>query len=101
VGGNLVLTVNKNSVEYLPVLVADRLGGITTLDGYDIQFRITDQSETQVQNWTDCDNDGMTVLPLIDATQSGLEDGGTYKLYIKITITPEIPILGPIEFEVS
>jgi hypothetical protein len=96
-----MLQVNKNSIEVLPVLVTDRLGGISTLDGYPLAFRITDRNETQVQNWTSCNNDVMTVLPLIDTTGSVFEDGGTYKLYIKINIGPEIPILGPIEFEVS
>jgi hypothetical protein len=96
-----LLQVNKNSVEFLPVLVSDKLGGISTLDGYMIQFRITDVEENQLVAWTSCNNDVMTVLPLIDATASWAQDSGTYKLYIKITITPEIPILGPIEFEVS
>lgn len=96
-----MLQVNRGSVEYLPVRVSDKLGGISTLDGYSLAFRITDMEEAEVQTWSSCNNDGMTVLPLIDATQSALADGGTYKLYIKITINPEIPILGPIEFEVS
>lgn len=93
--------MNKNSIEFLPVQVSDRLGGITTLDGRAIQFRVTDVNETQVVGWTSCNNDVMTVLPLVDATLSGFADGGTYKLYIKITFNPEVPILGPFEFEVS
>lgn len=96
-----MLHVNKNSVEMLPVLVSDRLGGISTLDSYTKQFRITDVEENELVTWTTCTNDGMTALPLIDTTGSWAVDGGTFKLYIKITITPEIPILGPIEFEVS
>lgn len=96
-----MLKLNLDSVEFLPVLVSDRLGGITTLDGYEIQFRVTDINETEIVAWTDCNNDVMTVLPLIDTTLDGFDNGGTYKLYTKITIGPEIPILGPFSFEVS
>lgn len=96
-----MLRLNKGTVEYLPVQVSDRLGGISSLDGYTIQFRVTDRDEVVVQDWTNCNNDGMTVMALIDTTGSDFADGGTYKLYIKITINPEIPVLGPIEFEVS
>lgn len=94
-----MLQVNKGSIEFLPVQVTDRLGGITTLDGYAVSFRITDVEEVEVITWASCNNEGMTVLPLIDATT--LTDGKTYKLYIKIIISPEEPILGPFEFEVS
>lgn len=83
------------------MLISDKLGGISTLDGYGIQFQIADENEVQVVNWTNCDNDGMTVLPLIDATGAWAVDGGKFLLFIKITINPEIPVLGPIEFEVS
>lgn len=96
-----MLHVNRGSVEYLPVLVSDKLGGISTLDGYAIQFRVTDSNEEEVVAWTNCNSEEMTVLPLIDASQSWAEDGGNYLLFVKITINPEIPILGPIEFEVS
>lgn len=93
--------MNKNSVEYLPVQVSDRLGSITTLDGSAVQFRITDVEENEIQAWTSCTNNGMTAMPLIDATQAGLTDGGTFKLYIKFSVAPEAPILGPFQFEVS
>lgn len=96
-----MLKLNKNSIEFLPVLVSDRLGGISTLDGYVKHYRVTDINETQVVAWTTCNNDGMTVLPLIDTTVVGFADGGTYKLYIRIAINPEVPILGPFSFEVS
>lgn len=96
-----MLQLNKGTVEYLPVQVSDRLGGISSLDGYAIQFQVTDRDENVIQAWASCNNDVMTVMPLIDTTGSAFEDGGTYKLYIKITINPEVPILGPIEFEVS
>ena len=96
-----MLRLNKGTVEYLPVQVSDRLAGISSLDGYTIQFRVTDRDEVVVQDWTNCNNDGMTVMALIDTTGSDFDDGGTYKLYIKIAINPEVPVLGPIEFEVS
>lgn len=87
----------KGTIEYLPVVVSDRLGVLTTLDGLTLQFRIDNEDDSAEVAWTSCNSDGMTVLPLIDTTAL---DELTYKLYVKVSIGPEFPVLGPFEFQV-
>lgn len=102
--------VNQGSIEYLPIEIADRLGVLTTLDGKTVEFKISDEADSDsepvespdtppdpIVDWTTCNTSGMTAMPLIDATTL---DKAIYKLRIRVSIAPEFPILGPFEFEV-
>lgn len=91
----------KNTKEYLPVRLKDRLGGIVTLDGIAVAFRVTkdNDAQTEVVAWTTCTNNGMVALPLVDTT-AGAFVPGKHNLYIRVNVAPEIPVLGPFEFMV-
>lgn len=91
----------KNTKEYLPVRLKDRLGALTTLDGIAVAFRVTkdNDAQTEVVAWTTCGNNGMSALPLIDTTAAAFV-AGKHNLYIRVNVAPEIPILGPFEFMV-
>jgi hypothetical protein len=87
----------KGTIEFLPVVIEDRLDGITTLDGHNTTYRIEDEDGTQKLAWTACNSQGMTALPLVNTTSF---DKVIHRLFIKIDLAPEYPVLGPFEFEV-
>lgn len=91
-------TLNKGSIETISCLLTDRLGNIDTIAAAD--FKVVSEDETvTVQDWTGAENiSGMRVDCLIDTTTW---DEGTYKLYVRPSIPPETPIVGPFEFGVS
>lgn len=91
----------KGSKEYMPVKVADRLDGISTLDGIVINFRVTNDDDLpdEIVAWTGCVNQGMIALPLIDTALVGFVPG-KYNLYVRVNVAPEVPVLGPFEFMV-
>lgn len=94
-------TYNLGTIELLVVDLTDRIGTVTDLAAYDVDYKITDESEAVVKvDWTPVNSKtGMRVFPLLD-TSAGWDEG-TYKLYIRPTISPEMPILGPLEFGLS
>ena len=93
-------TLVEGTKEIVVIELNDRLGTVTALTGINVEQRITTEDESAVeQDWTGVVNtDGMSVECLIDTTGW---DEGTYKLYIRVNIPPELPILGPFEFGVS
>lgn len=94
-------TINKGSIEYREIDVTDKLNAITDLSTYTVEQKIvTEDEKTTKQNWTAVDQvTGMSILCLIDTTS--FDDGGNYKLYVRVHVDPEVPILGPFEFGVS
>jgi hypothetical protein len=97
-----ILTLNKGTIELLPVDITDKLGTITDLASYDVDYRIISEDETDtIIDWTPVNSKSlMRVFPLIDTTIGNWPEG-TYKLYVRPTIPPEAPILGPMEFGLS
>lgn len=93
-------TLNVGTVEIVSIDVTDRLGGVSTLDSYNVEYKIvSEDEETVTQDWTTVEGTTeMRVDVLIDST--GWAEG-TYKLYIRINIVPEVPVLGPFEFGLS
>lgn len=91
----------KGSKEYMPVKIADRLNGISTLDGIVINFRVTDDADVpaEIVAWTTCVNQGMIALPLVDTSLNGFAKG-KYNLYVRVNVATEVPVLGPFEFMV-
>lgn len=87
----------KGSIEVLPVEITDRLGTITSLDTHGCTYKVDDENDTNKIAWTSCNSEGMIALPLIDT--STLEKL-IHKLYVRVDVAPEYPILGPFEFEV-
>lgn len=97
-----ILTLNIGTVELLAIDIADKLGTITDLTSYNVDYKIVNEKEdVTLVNWTAVNSkDGMRVFPLIDTTVGDWVEG-TYKLYVRPTIAPEAPILGPMEFGLS
>ena len=97
-----IITLNEGTVELLAVDIADKLGTITDLTPYAVSYKVVDESEANIiVNWTAVNSKvGMRVFPLIDTTV-GTWPEGIYKLYVRPTIPPEAPILGPMEFGLS
>lgn len=93
-------TLNKGTKELFSVQLQDLLGAVTTLDGINVEQKIVSEDEiTTVQDWaTVSQTVDMRVDCLLDTTSW---DEGTYKLYIRVNIPPELPIIGPFEFGVS
>jgi hypothetical protein len=93
-------TLNAGTKELFSVQLDDRLGTLTTLDGINVESKVmTEDEETIKQDWaTVIQTVDMRVDALIDTT--GWNDG-TYKLYLRINVPPELPIIGPFEFGVS
>jgi hypothetical protein len=96
-------TLTLGTKEFYPIKLTDILNNLTTLDGLGLQFRMTkdDEAETEVVAWTSCLNDVMIALPLIDTTTWDDDDEGDYDIFLKFTIAPEIPVLGPFTFRVD
>jgi hypothetical protein len=94
--------ITKGSKQYLPVTVIDYLNNITTLDSLDLRFDVykADDAETAIEVNMSADNEGMTALPLIDATLSEYVEG-YYNLYITFVKSPQAPRLGPFRFRVD
>src|SRR5262245_53161633 len=93
----------KGSIEYLVVDVDDELGNLTTLTGTNPTFttRTSDDAETVIQSNTAAGVSGLRALCLIDTTLAGYAVAKRYKLTLKFTNLPEVPILGPYEFKID
>lgn len=96
-----IITLNKGTVELIPVDITDKVGTITDLAPYSVDYRVTTEAEVEIVAWTPVNSKNlMRVFPLIDTTV-GTWDEDVYKLYIRVNVPPETPILGPMEFSLS
>ena len=95
-------TLNVGTKELYAVELTDKLGNISDLAPYNVDFKIVSEDEVDtIVNWTPVNSKIlMVVYPLIDTTV-GVWGERTYKMYIRPTIPPEAPILGPILFGLS
>lgn len=93
----------KGTIEHVPVNVRDRVGELTDLAGTTPMFKVRKESdESTIIDWTAADLTtpaGMTAHCLIDTTPAGVTKD-RYELLLKFSLMPEIPILGPFDFEV-
>lgn len=90
-------TLNKGTKEIASVLLTDRLDSVTSIASAD--FKVVTEDETTVVDWAAVENiDGMRVDCLLDTTTW---NEGIYKLYVRPSVPPEQPIIGPFEFGVS
>lgn len=95
-----MVTLTKDTIEYLPIKVNDALGNLDTLDGTGLAYDLyhDDEAETVVLTNQSAANDGMIALPLINTI--GLAEG-PYRVFIKFQAFPETPRLGPYKFRVD
>ena len=93
-------TLNVGTKEIVSLDITDRLGGITSLATYNVEYKIITEDEATIkQNWTTVLNtSAMRADILIDST--GWAEG-TYKLFVRINIIPEVPVFGPFVFGLS
>lgn len=97
-----MVTLTKGTVEFLPIKLQDILENMPTLDGLGLTHDLykADEAETVVYVNQSTLNDGLIALPLIDTTPAGITEGD-YNCYLKFTLAPEIPRLGPFRFRVD
>jgi hypothetical protein len=90
----------KGTKENLVVDVEDRLGNLATLDGttptYDVRAKYGD--DFILQDLTANTNE-LQAFCLIDTTSNDLPIG-QYELFLRFNNLPEVPLLGPMEFEI-
>lgn len=92
--------LNLGSKEIISVNVTDRLATITDLSPYTGEFKVTKHDDTTVTDWAAVNAlVGMRVDCLVD-TSTGYSKG-RHKLYTRISIGAERPILGPFDFDVN
>ena|SRR6478609_5037850 len=95
-------TINKGTKEVLFFNLDDRLNQITDLAPYTVEYRVTDEEESELVAWSVVEDVNlMRVDVLLDTTPAGFVDGMTLKIYIRPNIPPEAPILGPFEVGLS
>lgn len=96
-------TLALGTKEFYPIKVTDVLDNLTTLDGTGLEFKLLkdDEAETEVVAWTSCLNDEVIALPLIDTTSWDDDDEGDYCVFLKFTLSPEVPVIGPFKFRVD
>jgi hypothetical protein len=95
-----MIKLTKGTVEHIPINVSDRLGGLTDLTGTNPTFDVRRESdETAVAGMTGLapTTTGMTAFCLIDTTNMAKD---RYELLLRFHTAPEIPYLGPFDFEV-
>jgi len=93
--------IRAGSVEYLLVHIGDRLDNVTALLPLAPTFSVYAPDDTPKQVNVAADTDGMTAKCLIDTTVGGVWASNTYRLYLKLNAGSEVPILGPVEFNVE
>jgi len=96
-----MIKLNKGTKEHIQVDVSDRLNTLTTLTGTNPTFSTR---KRYALNWIQQDqaavNIGLTAFCLIDTTLAAY---GTdiHELFIKFTSLPEVPVLGPFDFQID
>lgn len=86
--------------EYVVVEVDDALNNVVDLTALTPEFKVLnpDPNDTDKLAWAAVSQVTlMKLYCLIDTTGWA---GGTYRLFVKFTATPEVPWLGPYEIEV-
>lgn len=97
-------TIVSGTKEYLLVTVGDRLEDVDDITSLNPTFSVYAPDDTLKQTnvvaSVDADNK-LVAKCLVDTTAGGNWASNIYRLYLKLTATPEIPLLGPIPFKVE
>jgi hypothetical protein len=94
-------TIVSGSIEYLTVKWTDRRDMVTDLTALTPTFDVLDVEDAAKHANEPCVVDEMHVHCLIDTTDGGNWDSGIYRLYVRFTASPEIPVHGPFPFKVE
>ena len=97
-----VLEIPSISVEYVPVPVTGP-SGLTTLP---VEMAIVQQGQDPAggdwksAEWSD-DADSTALVLIGPGTDLELEKGVNYGIWVKITSSPEVPVLGPYPLHIT
>lgn len=94
----MAIKLPKGTKEFLVVVVAERLGNITTFDGITVTYDVLDEANEKVVDAEIATTEDMTVMCLVDTSTW---DEGRYRLFISFAVFPQQPTLGPFRFEVE
>ena len=97
----MAVVLPQGTKEYLIVDVDDALDGIASLNGSNPRYTVKDFNDALKYNDQVGTNSGMKAYCMIDTLSGGAWAEGTYRLYVRFDALPEVPYLGPFEFEVS
>lgn len=99
----MAVTLPQGTKEYVVVDVEDALASIVDLAGTTPQFKVLnpDPDDTDKLAWAAVTNVSLMKLYCLLDTSVGPWDGGTYRLFVRFTTAPELPVLGPFEVEVE
>jgi hypothetical protein len=91
--------LNQGTKEFVDVTVIDDQGTLTSLNGLGLQFKVMKKNlGTPQQDWTSGNNVGMVAFCLIDTNVPTTWAEDQYSLFLRFTLAPEIPIIGPEHF---
>ncbi len=97
----MAVVLPQGTKEYIVVDVDDELNNLVTLAGTSPQYRVLKPNDTEQLTWTTAVDQVMKLFCMIDTNTPLLWAGDTYRLYCRFTTAPELPVLGPYEFEVE
>lgn len=81
--------------------VTDETGNIVSLDTLSPMYKVIKADDSDMVSWTSAPNVAMKVKCMIDTNTPSLWAGGSYRIYVKFTATPELPWIGPFVFDVE
>lgn len=93
-------TIVIGSKEQLMVTLVDRKEAITDLAPLTPLYDVQDKDDAFLMQNQAVVTDGLTCYCLIDTTV-GTWASGIYRLFIKFTAAPEVPVHGPFPFRVE
>lgn len=97
----MAIEIPQGTKEYLIVDVTDALQNLGSLSGASPQYTVYDPDGTAVLTNQAAVASGMSARCMIDTTTGGPWPGGEYELYLRLTAAPEIPLIGPLRFEIT
>ncbi|MFB4275750.1 hypothetical protein ACBJ59_10695 [Nonomuraea sp. MTCD27] len=95
-----MLTIPSLSVEYVKIPIVDGPANLTSLT---VQMAVIPQGQDPVSgDWKAATWVGPSAAVLVGpATPLPLAKGVTYGIWVKITSSPEVPVLGPFDLHIS
>lgn len=99
----MALELPQGTKEYIVATVADALAGIADLATTTPQYKVLKADDSDQIAWTNITGGAIQLMKLycmIDTNTPSLWPGGSYRLYLRFTTAPELPVLGPFDFEV-
>lgn len=91
----------SGSSEYILVKLGDRLENVTAIGPFNPTFSVYDPDDVLMQTDVAAQVEDMTAKCLVDTATPTNWPSNQYRLFLKMSATPEAPLLGPVEFNVE